>query len=181
MSETAKTIATSFRWWRFGLSFALAAALGALAGYGVFLARGARPDAAPDFTVPLYTGGPGSFTLSDHRGHPVVLNFWASWCAPCRAEFPALQQVYDRYRDRGLVLFGVAVADPPRDSRAFLDEQQTTFPTGPDTTGKIAQDYGVRGLPVTVFINREGKVHKQSFGRIDEARLVAFVEELLGQ
>ena len=62
-------------------------------------------DPAPDFTTVLYSGGTGEFTLSEQQGHPVVLNVWGSWCPPCRAEFPDLQQAWDQYKDQGLVLF----------------------------------------------------------------------------
>ena len=64
-------------------------------------------DPAPDFTTILYSGGTGEFTLSEQLGHPVLINIWGSWCPPCRAEFPALQQAWDKYKDQGLVLFGV--------------------------------------------------------------------------
>ena len=155
------------------------AGIGALIAFGLSQPRDGGLEPAPDFTVPLYSGGDGDFTLSDHLGSPVVVNFWGSWCPPCRAEFPALQTVADEYKERGLVIFGVAVNDTEENARAFLDEQDTTFLTGPDFTNQIALDYMVRSMPTTYFITRDGKILRSWAGQIDEARLAAFVEEIL--
>ena len=134
---------------------------------------------APDFSVPLYTGGTGEFTLSDHRGHPVVVNFWSSWCSPCRAEFPGLQAIANKYKADGVVVIGVNVQDTEEDARAFLDEQGTTFKAGPDNTGMVAHDYKLMGLPSTFFISRDGILSKDWVGEIDEEKLSEFVEELI--
>ena len=136
-------------------------------------------DPAPDFTTSLYSGGTGQFTLSDQQGHPVVLNFWGSWCPPCRAEFPALQSAFDQYKEQGLVLFGVDVQDTEADAREFIDEQGTTFFTGPDLDGQITIDYGVLNFPTTFFITRDGKIYRKWISLIDDKNLTEIIEELL--
>ncbi len=170
------------RWLPAVIGFIAMAGIGALIGFGLVQARGSdklldlKP--ASDFTIPVFTGGQDTFTLSSQLGNPVVLNFWGSWCPPCRAEFPASQAVFDEYRDDGLVVFGVDVQDTEADARAFLEEQGTTFPTGPDLDNSITIDYRVICWPTTFFITRDGKIHRKWVGQLDETRLATFVEEL---
>ena len=140
-----------------------------------------EPTLAPDFTVPLYSGGPGEFTLSNYLGHPIVLNFWASWCPPCRTQFPLHQAIADKYEDDGLIMFGVGMQDTEENANAFMAEHNTTFPTGPGLSGQIAIDYKVVGMPTTVFTTRDGRIYNTWVGVIDEERLTTFVEELLEQ
>ncbi|MBI4338669.1 MAG: TlpA family protein disulfide reductase [Chloroflexi bacterium] len=181
--ERARTAGSRPRWAYLGLAAIAFLALGATLAFGYTQVRGTgarlglKP--APDFTVPLFTGGDGSFTLSKQRGSPVVLNFWASWCPPCRAEFPALQAASDKYEGQGLVVFGAAIQDTEADAMAFLQAQGTTFKTGPDQNGKLALDYAVTGLPATYFITRDGRIYKKWIGQIDEQRLDTFIQELL--
>ena len=140
-------------------------------------------DPAPDFTTVLYSGGTGEFTLSEQQGHPVVLNVWGSWCPPCRAEFPALQQAWNQYKDEGLVLFGVNagafIKDSESEAKEFLEEQGTTFMTGPDIDDQIILDYRVLGFPATYFITPDGKIYETWTGQIDDKNLTRLIEELL--
>ena len=140
-------------------------------------------DPAPDFTTVLYSGGTREFTLSEQQGHPVVLNVWGSWCPPCRAEFPALQQAWDQYKDEGLVLFGVNagafIKDSESEAKEFLEEQGTTFMTGPDIDDQIILDYRVLGFPATYFITPDGKIYETWTGQIDDKNLTRLIEELL--
>ncbi len=158
-------------------------ALGVLIAFGLSQTQSSGADLelepATDFTVPLYSGGTGDFTLSEHLGQPVLLNFWGSWCPPCRAEFPAIQAIADAYKDDGLVVIGVDVQDTEDNAKAFLSDQGTTFLTGPDLTGRISIDYAVTSMPTTYFITRDGKIFKKWAGLIDEKRLNAFVDELV--
>ncbi len=174
---------TSIRWLPLAIGTVAFVALGALLAFGLAQARGNTStlnlQPAPDFTVPLYSGGTGQFTLSDHLGQPVVLNFWGSWCPPCRAEFPALQAIADQYSDGEVVVFGVDVQDTEADAREFLEEQNTSFPTGPDLTGEITLSYTITNMPTTFFITRDGEILKKWQGMIDEANLTTFIEELL--
>ncbi|HLW47373.1 MAG TPA: TlpA disulfide reductase family protein [bacterium] len=112
---------------------------------------------APAFTAPAYRGQP--ITLQRFRGHPIVLNFWASWCPPCRAEMPALEAAYRTYRARGVVVIGIdGATDTWGASRAFLEARAVTYPVGRDDAGQIAQAYHVAGLPTTFFIAADGRV-----------------------
>lgn len=94
---------------------------------------------APDFTLPLFEGG--EIILSDLQGQVVVINFWASWCIPCRDEAPFLEQVWRKYRDQGVVFLGVDYLDTNKEAQAFLEEFGVTYPNGPDIGTKIAKQY----------------------------------------
>jgi peroxiredoxin len=111
---------------------------------------------APDFALKLLDGS--SFPLQDHKGHAVVVNFFASWCVPCKEEAPALESVFQDYRDKDVQIVGVAVQDTESKARAFVEEHGLTFPTGLDAAGKIKQAYRVFGVPTTYFIDREGRI-----------------------
>jgi peroxiredoxin len=129
----------------------------------------------PDFAV---EGNDGSvIRLSDFRGQTVVLNFWASWCGPCRAEFPEFQAAHEARADQGdLVILAVdALAlDSRMAARAFVAEAGATFPIAFDTeTGEVATRYGVRGLPATFFIDREGVLRQMNLGPVFGGLLAA--------
>lgn len=108
---------------------------------------------APDFELPLLGGG----TLSsvELKGRPVVFNFWASWCIPCREEAPTLQAAWEKYKDSGVMLVGVNVQDSIDDAQAFVDEFGITYPSVRDTDLKLWGQLGVRGLPETFFVDRD--------------------------
>ncbi len=113
---------------------------------------------APDFELAFLEGG--STTLSDLRGNIVVLNLWASWCAPCRAEMPALERVHVDYAGKGVMVLGVNMTstDSLGDVRRFLEEQQITFPVLLDESGEVARLYENRALPTTFFIRPDGVI-----------------------
>lgn len=138
---------------------------------------------APDFTMPLYSGGSGNFTLSKHRGNPIVLNFWGAWCPPCRGEFPAIQSTANTFKDDGVLIVGVnaggIVRDTESEAKAFLTQEGITFFTGPDSDDKISLDYQITRMPTTFFITRSGNIYKRWEGPITEDRLAIFVKELL--
>lgn len=137
-------------------------------------ARINRP--AADFTLPLFSGG--NITLSSLKGKPVVLNFWASWCPPCREEAPTLEKVWRVYKDRDVTFIGVDIQDREADARAYIEEFGITYPNGPDIGGKITIDYGVGGIPVTFFINRDGRIVSRWVGAISERLLIARIKEI---
>ncbi len=132
---------------------------------------------ALDFRLSSQNGA--EFLLSEHLGNPIVINFWASWCQPCRVEAPVLERTWRRYRDQNLVLVGVNIQDDQRPASAFIREFGITYPNGPDVDGIITIDYGVIGLPVTFFVNRNGTVERRWVGAIDEATAEAWVAELI--
>ena len=136
--------------------------------------------AAPDFRVESLQGG--EFRLSDWRGQVVVVNFWASWCPPCRAEMPALQVAYVADRERGLAIVAVNTIyqDALSDVRNFVEENGLTFPIALDRTGEIARQYQLRALPSTFFIGPDGVIRKVVIGGpLSEATLRSAVQQLL--
>jgi len=112
-------------------------------------------DPAPDFELTTLDGD--TVRLSDFRGTPVVLNFWASWCTPCRAEFPLLRD-RDADADGEFALVGVDTGDIRADGRRFASEQRARWPNGFDVDGSVAKGYGVIGLPQTFFIRADGTI-----------------------
>jgi peroxiredoxin len=121
----------------------------------------ATEDEAPVFQVPGLDGG--CIDLADFRGRPVLLNFWASYCTPCRDEFPLLEQAQEQHRDDDLAVIGVSFRDIDDDARAFADEQGASWLLGFDDTGDVGEAYGVRPIPQTFFINRDGTISSHLF------------------
>lgn len=132
---------------------------------------------APDFTLTLFDGS--QLTLSQLRGQVVVINFWASWCVPCRDEAPVLEQTWRRYRDRGVLFIGVDYLDTDKEALAFIEEFTITYPNGPDLGTRIAKDYRIAGVPETFFIAKDGRVADLQIGPLTEDRLVNIIEMLL--
>ncbi len=142
-------------------------------GKGAFL----RIRPAPDFALKLFDDG--DFRLSEQRGRVVLINYWASWCPPCRDEAPTLEAAWRAYRERGLTFVGVDIWDKEADARAFLRTFGVSYPNGPDKNGETLIDYGVTGIPETFFVNREGLLVRRWIGPLDERQITAFIEELL--
>lgn len=130
---------------------------------------------APDFTLET---ADGRFRLSDQRGKVVVLNFWASWCGPCRYEMPAFQETYEARRDAGdfvLVAVNVTADDSRAAADRFAEQFGLTFPVPYDTTRSVANAYGVRGLPATFFIDADGILRARTYGPVPLDRLEELV------
>ncbi len=134
---------------------------------------------APSFSLPLFDGG--QFSLESQRGRVVVLNFWASWCAPCRSEAPALVSVWENYRDQEVTFVGIAYQDTKGKAQEFIDQFAITYPNGLDERDQIAKAYRVRGVPETFFITRDGQVDGVHIGLISEDILTARLEALLNR
>lgn len=132
---------------------------------------------APSFALPGLVDEGDVVRLSDHRGSPVVLNFWASWCAPCRKEMPALAQVSAELDGR-VDFIGIDHQDRREDALALLRETDVRYPTAFDPTGGTAQEYGLRGMPTTVFIDPDGRVLATSLGELTESELRTSIREL---
>jgi cytochrome c biogenesis protein CcmG/thiol:disulfide interchange protein DsbE len=135
---------------------------------------------APDFS--LNTPNGEALTLSDLRGQAVLVNLWATWCPPCRAEMPAIQKLFDEYKDRGFVVLAVNMTyqDDPLAVFPFTQENNLNFPILIDDTGVVADKYELRSLPSSFFINRAGFIQEVVIGGpMSEALLRTHIESIL--
>lgn len=134
---------------------------------------------APDFAFTTFDGE--EYQLSDLKGKVVVLNFWASWCAPCRDEAPELEAAWKHYEPTGDVVFlGVAYADNGVRSLEFLNEYGITYLNAPDLETRISALYGIRGVPETFVIDQRGDVAQFLFAGVTASQLRAIIDPLLG-
>jgi cytochrome c biogenesis protein CcmG, thiol:disulfide interchange protein DsbE len=113
----------------------------------------------------------GKIGLEELRGVPVVLNFWASWCPPCRVEAPRLQRRWRLTRERGVLFLGLDMQDLPEDAREFIGEFRLSYPNVRDQGDDVARDWGVTGLPETFFISVRGRVVGHVIGAVSQAQL----------
>lgn len=132
---------------------------------------------APDFRLAALDGS--SLALSDHRGRYVLLNFWATWCPPCRAELPDLVRFYQDHADQGFILIGVNEQEPPAAVADFLRAQGLAFPVALDADGALLDRYGVQGMPSSFLVDPQGRVVHAWTGMIDRRTLEAAVTPLL--
>jgi cytochrome c biogenesis protein CcmG, thiol:disulfide interchange protein DsbE len=130
---------------------------------------------ATSFTVTLYEGK--KISLEDLRGKAVFLNFWASWCTPCRDEARELEAAWQKVKDRDMIFLGVALQDSDKASQEFLKEFDVTYPNGRDESGKIAVDYGTWGIPESFFIDPQGRITYKHVGAIRAALVLSKLEE----
>jgi cytochrome c biogenesis protein CcmG/thiol:disulfide interchange protein DsbE len=136
--------------------------------------RDGRRPAAPDHVLPRLNGR-GMQSLASYRGRVVVLNFWASWCDPCRQEAPMLERFQKTLGSRGTVL-GVTYKDDPVDSRSFERKYGLTYPSLRDSKLQLAPDYGTTALPETFVIDRRGRIVAVSRGAVSQQFLVRSVQ-----
>jgi DsbE subfamily thiol:disulfide oxidoreductase len=117
---------------------------------------------APEIALPMLSGE--TRTLADLRGQVVILNFWATWCGPCRAEMPALAEIQTQYASRGVIVIGVNQREDAGSIRRYLDSIGVDFPIALDPTGESNRQYRVLGLPTTYLIDRQGLIRDAVFG-----------------
>jgi cytochrome c biogenesis protein CcmG/thiol:disulfide interchange protein DsbE len=134
-------------------------------------------DQADDFSLELMAGG--TLTLSEIRGKAVMVDFWSSWCPPCRQEAPVLAEVYLEYEGLPVEFVGVDIWDVPSAAQDHIDRYSVPYPNGIDADGIIAIDYGVTGLPEKFFINQEGLVVKKFVGPMSPSKLRDILNEML--
>jgi cytochrome c biogenesis protein CcmG/thiol:disulfide interchange protein DsbE len=144
----------------------------------------------PDFELPLVRGE-GTFTSEQLRGRPAVVNFWASWCIPCREEAPLLEAAHRRYRDKGVRFLGVAVLDSQEGATEFIQEHGLTYTNVLDLEQDLAGELDVNGLPHTFFVDADGNLAREAgeaigergeltvLGPITERELTEQIERLL--
>ena len=135
---------------------------------------------APDFTLPTLDGT--QVSLSQLRGKPVLINFWASWCLPCRDEMPELVRSYEAHKVEAFVILGLNLtySDSLPDVQAFVSEFNMTFPVLLDEDGAVAErSYRIPGVPTSIFINRDGTIERIQVGKMTGQQIDRYVEEIL--
>jgi cytochrome c biogenesis protein CcmG/thiol:disulfide interchange protein DsbE len=137
---------------------------------------------APDFTLPGLSGRQqDAVRLTDLRGHVVVVNFWASWCTECRTEQAALNRVWQRFRDAGVVVIGVNFEDTTGDAREYVASSGASYPVVVDTRSRTALAYGLRGVPETYVIDPHGQLVHRVIGPVTYPALAGQVTSLLAE
>lgn len=163
------------------LAYALVLALLGLLGWGLIRSGKGPLDSgpAPGFTLTGFDGR--TVALSDLRGQVVVINFWASWCPPCREEAAYLEQTWRTYQDQGVVFIGVDWVDTEKEALAYIDEFDITYLNGPDIGTRIAQAYNIKGVPETFFVDRAGVLRGVHIGPLYPPELDNRIDELLAE
>ena len=133
---------------------------------------------APDFALPVAANGDegARMSLGALRGHPVLLDFWASWCGPCAMEAPIIDRLSRRYEKKGLVVLGVNVSDAPDTIKLYAQQRRLSYPMVVEAGTGVSDRYGVEKLPSMVLLDKEGKVLWFGMGLVDEGQL----NELIG-
>lgn len=180
-----QTSNTRMRWVVFGILTVFIALFVWLMGWGILNKTAVTgnsgisrlKDPAPDFKLPLFDDS--EIQLSQLVGQPVVLNFWASWCPPCREEALHLERIWRQYKNEGVWIVGINIQDTPEDGKNHIREFDVTYPNGLDFDGSITVQYGVIGLPTTFFVNRQGIVERRWVGPISEEQLRSWIAEMV--
>lgn len=148
-----------------------------MAGFYLTSKRTQEHRPAPDFSLPQLDGQ--TLQLSSYRGKVVLLDFWATWCDPCREETPYLVQLQQKYGERGLQIIGISMDDGPEPVRGFYQQFHMNYPVvmGTAKTGELYG--GVLGLPIAFFVDREGKISSKKIGAQSAAALEREIENLL--
>jgi cytochrome c biogenesis protein CcmG/thiol:disulfide interchange protein DsbE len=168
---------TRWRWLAAGLLLALLALL----AWGLRAQAGGPLESgpAPDFSLTTFEGE--TLTLSDLRGQVVIINFWASWCPPCRDEAPYLEATWRKYRDQGVVVIGVDYVDTEPSALAYIEEFDITYRNGPDIGQKIAESYRIKGVPETFYVDKAGQLRGAQIGPLSPPTLDNKIDELLAE
>lgn len=138
---------------------------------------------APDFTLPALNGG--NIQLSDYRGNVVLVNFWGTWCEPCKKELPALQASYEQLREQGFIIIGINLVDDEKvqgktedDIRAFVDQYGVTYPIALDIDGEVANAYRLFPLPTSYFVDPQGRIRYVRVGELTKDEVTALFTRL---
>lgn len=145
---------------------------------------------APDFTVDTLNISKidqvnaksyrsAKVSLADFKGKPLVLNFWAPWCPPCREEAPLLQQTYEKYKGKNIEFLMISIRDTDRNVINFMKDNNLTFPVGLDTEAVLTTRYSVSGIPTTFFIDRNGKIKRTYVGALQADQIDGFIGEII--
>ena len=163
------------------LSFAVILALLGLLAWGLKKAQAGPLDngLAPDFNITGFDER--TATLGQLRGQVVIINFWASWCPPCREEAAYLEETWRKYKGKGVVFIGVDWVDTEKEALAYIKEFDITYINGPDIGTRIAQAYNIQGVPETFFVARNGELRGVHIGPMQPPQLDEKIEELLAE
>ena len=164
-----------------GVAVLLVVGLIALLGWGVVKAANGPRDSgmAPDFTLTGFDGRMA--TLSQLQGQVVIINFWASWCPPCREEAAYLERTWRKYQGKGVVFIGVDWVDTEKEALAYLKEFDITYLNGPDLGTRIAQPYRIQGVPETFYVDKTGRLRGVHIGPLSAPQLDDQIDELLNE
>lgn len=175
-SSTSRSRKQNPKGWLIGAAVVLVVVVGAIAalsasGGGTDVASG---PAAPTFALPGFDGG--TVRLADFEGEPLVVNYWASWCAPCLAELPGFEQVYQKHR--GSVAFlGINLNDQPEYAKAVVDRTGISYQLARDVDGSSFVAFGASGMPTTVFISADGRILELYTGDLTARELEARISK----
>jgi len=163
------------RWWIWlALVALLLAACGGSAGGNEGIGEGQR---APDFRLESLDGG--QMSLGEQRGQVVLINFWATWCAPCRAEFPDIQAAYEARKDEGFVVLGVNAQESRGAIEPFIEAMGASYPILLDENGQVAKTYRPVGLPMSILVDQEGIIQVRHVGLLTREKLDEYLADLL--
>lgn len=183
ITENEASLEPSARSKRTGLivAFAVILALLGLLAWGLRKVQAGPVESgmAPDFTLTSFDGR--TLTLSELRGQVVIINFWASWCPPCREEAAYLEQTWRKYKDKGVIFIGVDWVDTEKEALAYMDEFDLTYFNGPDIGTRIAQAYNIQGVPETFYVAKNGELRGVHIGPLKSPELDEKIDELLAE
>ncbi|MBE2268041.1 MAG: TlpA family protein disulfide reductase [Anaerolinea sp.] len=128
----------------------------------------------PQFTAPALDGS--TIELSDYHGQVIMLNFWATWCPPCRAEMPSIQRAYERYSADGLVVLAINNGEQPAQIAPFIQANALNFPVVLDVNRELQQAFNISGYPTSLFIGRDGKAYATHVGMVNPVQLTGYIE-----
>ena len=163
------------------IAYGLVLGLLGLLGWGLVKVSGGQVDSgmAPDFSITSFDGE--TITLSELRGQVVIINFWASWCPPCREEAAYLEATWRKYQDRGVVFIGVDYVDTEKEALAYIEEFDITYFNGPDLKTLISQAYRMDGVPETYYVAKSGELRGVKIGPLAPPELDEKIEALLAE
>lgn len=133
-------------------------------------------DEAPDFSLVDMKGE--KYQLSKYRGQGVFLNFWGTWCKPCEEEFPLMEKQYQVFKDQGVEILAVDIAESDFVVQKFVDRKHLTFPVLIDKTKSVMESYNINPLPTTILVNTEGKIEKIITGEMTEEDIKGYMEQI---
>ncbi len=139
----------------------------------VFVFLSQTPAQGYDFSTTNLAGD--KVSLSDYRGHVVMVNFWATWCPPCRAEMPLIESAYEQYRSQGFIVLAVNNAERSDQVSSFASQFQLTFPVLLDYSADISQQFGVKGYPTSIFLDTKGKAYATHQGMLTATQLQNYI------